>query len=55
VRWFHVERILKAVGLTPEDERWREVHALWYTAGDRRPKPHHNGTSRRPAPAVEVG
>ena len=49
VRWFHVERILKAVGVAPEDERWREIHALWYTAGDRRPKNHRNGTSHRPA------
>jgi transcriptional regulator with XRE-family HTH domain len=54
VRWFHVERILKAVGVAPEDDRWREVHALWYTAGDRRPKTHQNGTARRPAPAIEL-
>jgi transcriptional regulator with XRE-family HTH domain len=36
VRWFHVERILRAIGLPPEDPRWREIHALWYTASDRR-------------------
>lgn len=40
VRWFHVERLLHAVGVAPDSERWREVHALWYTAGDRRPKSH---------------
>jgi transcriptional regulator with XRE-family HTH domain len=36
VKWFHVERILRAAGLPPEDDRWREIHALWYTAGDRK-------------------
>jgi transcriptional regulator with XRE-family HTH domain len=40
VRWFHVERLLHAVGIAPESERWRDIHALWYTAGDRRPKCH---------------
>jgi transcriptional regulator with XRE-family HTH domain len=40
VKWFHVERILHAVGVCPDSERWREIHALWYTAGDRRPKSH---------------
>jgi transcriptional regulator with XRE-family HTH domain len=40
VKWFHVERILHAVGVCADSERWREIHALWYTAGDRRPKPH---------------
>ncbi|OAI41668.1 hypothetical protein AYO40_02730 [Planctomycetaceae bacterium SCGC AG-212-D15] len=39
VRWFHVERILKAAGIPAEDARWREVHALWYTAADRNRKP----------------
>jgi transcriptional regulator with XRE-family HTH domain len=38
VKWFHVERILHAVGVCADSERWREIHALWYTAGDRRPK-----------------
>jgi transcriptional regulator with XRE-family HTH domain len=38
VRWFHVERILKARGVPPDDERWREVHALWYTAAERSKK-----------------
>ena len=38
VKWFHVERILRAAGLPQEDERWREMHALWSTASDRRKK-----------------
>lgn len=36
VKWFHVERILRAAGLSQEDPRWREIHALWSTASDRR-------------------
>jgi transcriptional regulator with XRE-family HTH domain len=36
VKWFHVERIMLAADLPPEDPRWREIHALWYTASDRR-------------------
>jgi transcriptional regulator with XRE-family HTH domain len=36
VKWTHVERILRAVGLPPHDERWKEIHALWYTASERR-------------------
>jgi transcriptional regulator with XRE-family HTH domain len=40
VKWFHVERLLHAVGVCPDSERWRDLHALWYTAGDRRPKYH---------------
>jgi transcriptional regulator with XRE-family HTH domain len=52
VRWFHVERILRAVGLTPDGERWREIHALWYTAADRR---KHNPTgNHRPSPAFQL-
>jgi transcriptional regulator with XRE-family HTH domain len=39
VRWFHVERILKAAGLRGDEDRWREIHALWYTAVDRNRKP----------------
>jgi transcriptional regulator with XRE-family HTH domain len=38
VKWFHVERILTAVDLPRDDYRWREFHALWYTASERRPK-----------------
>ena len=36
VKWFHVERIMRAAGLSTDDPRWREIHALWYTASDRR-------------------
>jgi hypothetical protein len=36
VKWFHVERIVRAAGLSADDERWREIHALWSTASDRR-------------------
>jgi transcriptional regulator with XRE-family HTH domain len=36
VKWFHVERIARAAGLPVEDERWREIHALWRTASDRK-------------------
>jgi transcriptional regulator with XRE-family HTH domain len=39
LRWFHVERILRAVGLMPEGERWREIRALWATAASRRKVP----------------
>jgi len=36
IRWFHVERIVKAAGVLPSDERWREIHVLWSTASDRK-------------------
>jgi transcriptional regulator with XRE-family HTH domain len=36
VKWFHVERIVRAAGLPADDTRWREIHALWYTVSDRR-------------------
>jgi transcriptional regulator with XRE-family HTH domain len=32
--WFHVERILRAAELTPNDRRWDQIHAWWYTARD---------------------
>lgn len=35
IKWAYVERILVAAGLTRDDPRWREIHALWYTAADR--------------------
>jgi transcriptional regulator with XRE-family HTH domain len=35
-RWFHIERILRACGLTPDEESWKEVRTLWYTADVRR-------------------
>lgn len=36
LRWFHVERLLRVLGVTPEGERWREIRALWSTAESRR-------------------
>lgn len=38
VRWFHVERIVRSLGIAHDGERWREIHALWSTAHERRPK-----------------
>jgi len=29
-KWFHVERILQAAGLTATDRRWEQIHAWWY-------------------------
>jgi hypothetical protein len=43
IRWAHVERILSAAGLTREDERWHEIHALWATMSDRK-KPSNGRT-----------
>jgi transcriptional regulator with XRE-family HTH domain len=31
MEWFHVERILRAADITPEDRRWQQVHAWWYS------------------------
>jgi transcriptional regulator with XRE-family HTH domain len=39
LRWFHIERILLALGLPPECERWREIRALWATTASRRKPP----------------
>jgi transcriptional regulator with XRE-family HTH domain len=39
VRWRQVERILVALGLPRDGIRWRELHALWYTAPERRRRP----------------
>ena len=50
VRWFHVERILRALPVPPDDDRWREVHALWYTAAERSKK--SAAFARRPPAAV---
>jgi hypothetical protein len=44
IRWGHVERVLRAADLPEHDDRWREIHALWYTAGERRKT---TGTPRR--------
>lgn len=49
VRWFHVERILRAAGARIDEDRWKEIHALWYTAGDRKKRnadPRTNGRGR---------
>jgi hypothetical protein len=39
IKWFHIERILRAAGVPPDSDRWREVRALWSTAESRRRKP----------------
>jgi hypothetical protein len=39
IKWFHVERVLRAAGLPPDSDRWREVRALWSTAESRRKRP----------------
>ena len=36
LRWFHVERILVAAGVPVDCDRWKEIRALWYTAGARK-------------------
>jgi transcriptional regulator with XRE-family HTH domain len=36
VKWYRVERILRALGVPADGELWREIHALWYTAKERR-------------------
>jgi transcriptional regulator with XRE-family HTH domain len=43
LRWFHVERLLGVLGVPPTSERWREIRALWSTAGQRRKPAHRNG------------
>ncbi len=35
IRWTHVARILRAAGVCEQSERWRQAHALWYTAAER--------------------
>jgi transcriptional regulator with XRE-family HTH domain len=39
LKWFHVERVLRAAGVPPDSDRWREVRALWSTAEARRKRP----------------
>jgi hypothetical protein len=34
VKWFHVERILAAAGLSEKDRRWAQIHAWWYANRD---------------------
>jgi transcriptional regulator with XRE-family HTH domain len=36
VKWRCVERVLQAAQLRPEGERWKEIRALWSTAGVRK-------------------
>lgn len=48
IKWFHVERLLRAAGLPSDDMRWLEVRALWSTASDRRklaPAPRRQSAS----------
>jgi hypothetical protein len=42
IRWFHVERLLRVLGVPPEGERWKEMRALWSTADSRRKPPRGN-------------
>jgi transcriptional regulator with XRE-family HTH domain len=39
LKWFHVERILRAADVPQDGERWREVRVLWSTADVRKKKP----------------
>jgi transcriptional regulator with XRE-family HTH domain len=45
LKWFHVERILRVVGLPTDCERWKEIRALWSTADSRRKAPRVNGVN----------
>ena len=36
LKWFHVERILKAAGLSPEGDRWDRIQILWQPHQPRR-------------------
>jgi transcriptional regulator with XRE-family HTH domain len=45
LRWFHVERLLRVLGLPPDCERWKQIRALWSTVRDRNKPP--------PAPRAE--
>jgi transcriptional regulator with XRE-family HTH domain len=49
VKWFHVERLLHAANLPADDERWREIRALWSTVRERnkRHKPATDGQGSR--------
>ncbi len=35
LRWFHVERLLRVLGVPPDCERWKGIRALWSTVRDR--------------------
>ncbi|MGE3807984.1 MAG: helix-turn-helix domain-containing protein [Gemmataceae bacterium] len=49
VRWFHIERILRAASVPADDERWRDIRALWYTARERSRKPALHGKRHAPS------
>jgi len=52
LRWFHVERLLNVVGVSPLSERWRAIRALWSTAEQRRrqaPRPRPAEASKAQA------
>lgn len=49
VRWFHVERIVRSLGIAGDSDHWREIHGLWSTAQMRRPKTQAQNL-RGPAP-----
>jgi transcriptional regulator with XRE-family HTH domain len=53
VKWFHVERIVQAIGLPMDDGRRKEIHALWYTASERKKKSSLY-SQRRAATAAET-
>ena len=36
LKWFHVERLLRAAGLSPDGERWHKILALWRPLEPRR-------------------
>jgi transcriptional regulator with XRE-family HTH domain len=41
IKWFHIERILRAAGLPQDGSRWREIRALWSTAAARKKKTYN--------------
>lgn len=50
VKWKHVERILRAAGLSEGDERWREIRSLWYTIEERKKRtPRADGSGKAQA------
>jgi transcriptional regulator with XRE-family HTH domain len=52
LKWFHVERILRAAELPADCERWQEIHALWYTMDARQRKA--SWRVRRPQPPTTL-
>jgi transcriptional regulator with XRE-family HTH domain len=39
IRWYHIERILRCLGVAADSDEWRGIHALWYTSAERCRKP----------------